>query len=221
MTTPFNVTFKATNQNPVSGEWIGLTGEVLGPERHLSHAEVWLKINKVYVKCIPQATWEERFWFSARFGPGRYVIEAEGYKIRMEGLPSEWKISSPKIVLTVLPRIGGLRFRTFQIENFRRVKLEEGLSMARRLKPFIVRRYPDTENVFLVGGLAYRGWTKRDVDILCDSSTLASENLDFPLLNGHRVLNIKTECERIIGYPVTVMVNTHPIDKDKSKKIRL
>ena len=218
------INVKATSNVISSGEWMGIHGQVLVDSKPLPTAEVWLLINGGYVKCIPQTSWHNRFWFHARFGAGRYRIQVEGYKIMLERdiaiqegkvvrLKKEYKIKSPPITIFSSPRIlssNRMLPRIFEVENWRRITITEGVIMTQNLKKFILERYPDTSKIFLVGGVVDRGWTRRDIDIMILSEKLFLEE-------GVKARKFEKECEEIVAYPVSILTR----ETELKEKIRI
>ncbi|MCW4051000.1 MAG: hypothetical protein NWE89_14830, partial [Candidatus Bathyarchaeota archaeon] len=164
-------------------------GSVYSGDRKLRTAEVWLLINDRYVKCIPQTSWHSRFWFHVRLGAGTYALKVEGYKIMAEfthktgerreiRIKKEYKVTSPPMGVISAPRIINpkrlLPF-TYEVENWRRITLSEAIELSCKAAEIIVREYPDTSTVRLVGGTVQRGWTRRDIDLLVDSRELLRE----------------------------------------------
>lgn len=217
-----------------SGEWIAVQGYVTEDDLPMRLAEVWLLINGRYVKCIPQTCWHERFWFNCRFGVGRYHLQAEAYKVmeeRKSGLvkiKKEHRLKTDPISITVLPKV--LNFnrmfpRSYEVENWRKVTLAEGIAIAKKAKELILKRYPDTSRVMLIGGIVDRGWSRRDIDLLIVSPSLYEEykvkgeqSLYRPRdsretyqriktrIKDWRVLSFEKEVERYVAYPMTVLV---------------
>ncbi|MBA7631563.1 hypothetical protein ES703_39095 [subsurface metagenome] len=221
-----------------SGEWIAVQGYVTEEGLPMRLAEVWLLINGKYVKCIPQTCWHERFWFNCRFGVGRYHLQAEAYKVMeertsqtKEGLvkiKKEHRLKSDPISITVLPKVLNVNRmfpRSYEVENWRKVTLAEAIAIARKAKELILKRYPDTSRVMIVGGVVDRGWSRRDIDLLIVSPSLYEEykvkgepSLYRPRDSKEtyqriktrskdwRVLSFEKEVERYVAYPMTVLV---------------
>jgi len=231
-----------------SGDWVAVHGYVSQDGLPIRLAEVWLLINGRYVKCIPQTCWHERFWFSCRFGVGRYHLQAEAYKVMKERMSQskeglvkikkEHRLKTEPISITVLPKV--LNFnrmfpRSYEVENWRKVTLAEGMTLARKAKGLILKRYPDTSRVMLVGGIVDRGWSRRDIDLLIVSPSLYEEYkvkgerttyrphvpVQVPYKpygsretyqriktrsKDWRVLSFEKEVERYVAYPTTVLV---------------
>lgn len=204
-----------------SGEWFGVYGQIFGESEPISTAEVWLLINGKYVKCIPQTSWHNRFWFHVRLGMGRYFLQVEGYKVLVEKdvqtekgvfrLKKEHKIKSPIIEVVSLPKFlnsGRLLPFRFEVENWRKISLDEGLSIAHKVEPFIIERFPDTSRVYLVGGVLDRGWTRRDVDLVILSETLYRRE-------GLKARRFEKECEVKAAYPISILTRETEPDKEK------
>lgn len=229
---------EATSAFVDSGEWIGVHGYVTQDNLPIRLAEVWLLINGRYVKCIPQTCWHERFWFSCRFGLGRYHIQAEAYKVMEEQIiqtkkgqvkvKKEHKLQTDPMTVTTVPKLLNVHRmlpRSYEVENWRKITLNEGITLAKKAKRLIVERYPDTSRVFLVGGVVYRGWSRRDIDLLLVSPSLYEEyevkgeripykpydsketyRVIKPQIEDWRTLSFEKEVERYVAYPTTVMV---------------
>lgn len=229
---------EATQTLVRSGDWVGVYGYVIQDDLPIRLSEVWLLINGWYVKCIPQTCWHERFWFSCRFGAGRYHLQAEAYKVMEERtsqtkegpvrIKKEHRLKTEPMLITVLPKIlsyDRVLPRSYKVENWRKITLAEGKDLVKEAKELILRRYPDTSRVMLIGGVVDRGWTRRDIDLLLVSPSLYEEykvkgelitykpygsketyRVIKPRLEDWRVLSFEKEVERHVAYPTTVMV---------------
>jgi predicted nucleotidyltransferase len=132
------------------------------------------------------------------------------------------------MLITVLPKIlsyDRVLPRSYKVENWRKITLAEGKDLVKEAKELILRRYPDTSRVMLIGGVVDRGWTRRDIDLLLVSPSLYEEykvkgelitykpygsketyRVIKPRLEDWRVLSFEKEVERHVAYPTTVMV---------------
>jgi len=235
---PLNIIAEGTSNLVSSGEWLAIHGYVTEDDLPMRLAEVWLLINGKYVKCMPQTCWHERFWFNCRFGVGRYHLQAEAYKVMeertsqsKEGLvriKKEHRLKSDPISITVLPKVLNFKRmfpRSYEVENWRKVTLSEGMTLARKAKELILKRYPDTSRVMLIGGIVDRGWSRRDIDLLIVSPSLyeeykvKGERIPFKphgstetyqviktRIKDWRAPSFEKEVERYVAYPTTIMV---------------
>lgn len=212
---------EATQTFTRSGDWVGIRGRVFRGGEPIKTAEVWLLINGKYVKCIPQTIWHHRFWFSARFGAGRYSVQVEGYKIMEEieertdlGLvrvKKEHKIRSVPIEIVCLPNVlpaDRMLPKTAVVENWREVPLSDGVIMANKIVDFTLQRYSDTKAIYLVGEIINRGWTKRDLDIFIISKQLFNEDsYRSSVLDRYYAPAFQNASEKLINYPTSIFVS--------------
>lgn len=205
-----HVVAEATKSVVNSGEWFGVRGQVFDGLELLKAAEVWLLVNGRYVKCLPQTSWHERFWFHVRLGPGRYLLQVVGYKLMKEvEIPTkngmfrrkkEYIVKSKTLRLLSIPKIinpNRMFPRAFEVENWRKITRNDVIPLTHKIVRYILKRYPDTSKIFLTGGLIRRGWTRRDIDFVVCSTKLSSEE-------GEHAYKFEKECEKIMNYPTSV-----------------
>ena len=218
-----HITMEITKRVVRSGEWFAIRGQVFDGGKVLNTAEVWLLCNGRYVKCIPQTCWHNRYWFSVRVGPGVYTFQTQGFKIYREFLiptikgpfriKREYIVKSKALKVICLPRaVSDFRMLPGEVhvENWRLFKLNDAMRYKDRIIRFIRDRYPDTEGIYLVGGVVKRGWSRRDLDIVVLSKTLRKEE-------GEQARAFEKEVERVLNYPVSVF--TRMIEGEKFVKI--
>ena len=143
-------------------------------------------------------------------------------------IKKEHKLKTEPILVTVLPKILGhdrMLPRSYEVENWRKVTLAEGMVLVKKAKELILRRYPDTSRVMLIGGVVDRGWARRDIDLLMVSPSLYGEyevkgeripykphdsketyRVIKPRIEDWRAPSFEKEVERYVAYPTTVMV---------------
>lgn len=162
-----------------SNRWIGVHGKAPGLTRLLINGK----------PTDSSRNWRHgRYWFHARFGPGLYLILAESKSIRSS---LTWVLS--------LPAPGGVPPLRYDLETFKKIRLSEALDLGRRLITFILYLYPDTSDIFIVGGLVDRGETERDIDLLVCSKKLYLEE-------GSHAFKLEYALEDCIGYPLSIFV---------------
>lgn len=142
----------------------------------------------------------------------------------------EHKLKSESIMVTAIPKLfnaNRMLPRSYEIENWRKITLAEGITLAKKAKKPILKRYRDTSKVYLVGGVVKRGWSRRDIDLLVVSPSLYEEckikgelvpsSDKTGVIKTHikelRALSFEKEVENYISYPTSVFVMKEKPDK--------
>lgn len=183
----------------ICSDWITLYGQVHSGQVPIPLAKVRITVNgNPFPSSFYCWRMDYRYLLHAYLGPGLYLIQIESQGLR----------SSPTLVLGANRR---LRPGAYHVLQFRRVELAEGLEVSKRIAQTISHIYPDVENIFLVGGLANRGYTRRDIDLLVCSKTLTQRE-------GERALHLESLLEEYTGYPISIFCPPEGIESIQGRK---